>query len=113
MGAAHWQGLGSLGESVYVVVVDVLVDDVAVDGDADLALVDERPEDGRVDRLLDVGVRGDDVAVVAAEFQRGPREVLASRLGDAPPDRRRPRERDDVALGGGPRRRPRCPSRCR
>ena len=49
---------------------------------ADLALVEERAERGRVDGVLEVGVAEDDQRVVAAELEHDALQVAAGRLGE-------------------------------
>ena len=54
---------------------------------ADLALVQERAEGRRVDRVVEVGVGEHDQRVVAAELEHDALEVAAGRLGELAPDR--------------------------
>ena len=49
---------------------------------ADLALVEERAERRRVDRVVEVGVGEDDQRVVAAELEHDALQVAARGLGE-------------------------------
>jgi hypothetical protein len=84
--------LGELG-------LDGAVDQDAVGGHADLALVDVPAEDRRVDGVVDIGVVEHDQGAVAAEFEDGALEVPGADGGDVAADLVRAGEGDDLRHG--------------
>ena len=83
-------------------VVDVLVQEEPGAGGAALAGVGEDGEEGTVDRLVEIGVREDDVWALAAELEGDLLDGSRRQLQDAPPGRRLPGEGDlvDAGMGG-------------
>ena len=106
IGVADRQAGGLLGEAADELVGDLRGDDVPTDGHADLALVAESAERGRVDRAFEVGVAEHDERVVAAELEVGALEVASGCLTDLPAGLGRACERDDSHLAGGDQRLP-------
>ena len=94
---------------------DRLVDEHARGGGALLARVDERRGDERRHRVVEVGVRVDDDAVLAAHLRNDPLEVrpahrnLGGRPDDLEADGARPGERDRMDAWMADERRPGVP----
>ncbi len=98
---AYVHRVGFRGELLDVLVEQRLVDDVAADRHADLALVQERAPGREIDRLVDVGVGSDDVRRVASELQVGSGQMPAGEFADHPSRTRRAGEGDDVDMRVG------------
>ncbi len=98
---ARLEGAHACGELFGELLGDGGVDEDPVGGHADLALVDEAAEDGRVHRVVEVGVVEHDERAVAAELQDRALEVAGGDRPDVPADPVRSRERDDLGDGVG------------
>ena len=68
-GSPYFRCPDAVCEPVEEIFIHGLVDDNAVDSHADLALVEEFAEDGRLYRVVQFGVAEDDKGRVSAEFQ--------------------------------------------
>ena len=73
---AELELLGQLDGGLGELLADRLVDVEPRRGDADLAVVAELAEDGRLRDLVDVGVGEDDQRGVAAEFEAEPLDLV-------------------------------------
>ena len=80
-------------------VVDVLMQEEPGAGRAALTGVGEDGEEGTVDRLVEIGVREDDVRALAAELEGDLLDRSRRKLQDAPPGRRLAGEGDLVDAG--------------
>ena len=103
MGAGERAGTGD--QQLHEAVVDRLVHELSGSGLAGLPAHQQEPEQGAVDRQLEVGVVEHDVGALAAEFQGDLLDVAGGRPRHGPADLRRPGERDlaDVPVLGEPR----------
>ena len=91
---AGLQALRLLGEPRAELVRDRALDDELAGRHADLALVHEGAERGRVDGVVEVGVREDDERVEAAELEHDALQVPARRLRELAAGRGRAGEVD-------------------
>ena len=79
---ARRQGLGASDELLEELVVDLALDDDLAGVQADLALVEERPEGRHPHGVVDVDVVEDDHRVVAAELEHRALEGPAGPFGE-------------------------------
>ncbi len=101
IGIADLQAFDPFDEAIDEAIIDLIVHDEPIDGDADLTLVEKLAENPRLDRMVEVGIAEHHEGTVAAKLEVDPLQDrrLRCELTDMAANRRRSGERNDPRRG--------------